>query len=257
MGVPDPAADLTAPAREGRFPPDARAYADVSVVVPVLNEEAWLPRLLKSLANQTVGVAEVLVVDAGSVDGTARVAREWGVTFLEGGGLPGPSRNLGAARARGEWLLFLDADVRLPPTAVEQILAQAEGRPFDAASTAFVPDGDGWLVRLQHRLSWEYFWLSSRLGWPHSIGAFLFVRRSLHRDIGGFDTSITVAEDQDYVVRLRRAGRYRFTRHPRVEIAQRRFDARGLWTMSAKWLAIELHRLFLGEIRHDRFGYFR
>lgn len=245
------------PVEVGAGPPRAPRPVDVSVVVPVLNEEKWLPRLLQSLAAQSVGVAEVIVVDAGSTDGTARIAREWGATFVEGGGLPGVSRNLGAERARGEWLLFLDADVRLPPAAVEEALSQAGSRPFDAASTAFVPDGDDRLVRLQHRLSSEYFWLSSRLGWPHSIGAFLLVRRTLHRAVGGFDPGITVAEDQDYVVRLSGAGRYRFLRSPVVEIAQRRFDARGLWRMSVVWLGVEAHRLLLGEIRHDRFGYFR
>jgi glycosyltransferase involved in cell wall biosynthesis len=230
--------------------------ADVSVVVPVLNEEAWLPILLASLDAQTVGVREVLVVDANSQDRTREVARDAGAEVVTGGGLPGFSRNLGARKASGRWLLFLDADVRLPPTALEEILDESRRLKFDAASTAFEPDGRGWGVRIQHRLSSEYFWLSSKLGWPHSIGGFLFVRRDLHDRIGGFDASVTVAEDQDYVVRLRKAGRYAFTRRPIVEIADRRFHAQGLGRMSLKWLAIELHRLVLGEIRHDRFRYF-
>ena len=233
-----------------------RSVADVSVVIPVLNEETWLPRLLATVEAQTVGVKEILVVDADSTDGTRAVAAAAGATVVTGGGLPGFSRNLGAERAAGEWLLFLDADVRLPPTAVEESLAEQRRLGFDAASTAFVPDGRGWGVRLQHRVSTEYFWLSSRLGWPHSIGAFLFVRRSLHERIGGFDAEVTVAEDQDYVVRLRKAGRYAFTRRPVVEIADRRFGSEGLLRMSVKWLGIEAHRLFLGEIRHDRFRYF-
>jgi hypothetical protein len=127
---------------------------------------------------------------------------------------------------------------------------------LDAASTAFVPDARGAGVRLQHRCSSEYFWATTKIGWPHSIGGFLLVRRELHLRIGGFDHTIRVAEDQDYVRRLDRAGRYAFTRRPVVEIAARRFDEEGLLRMSAKWLAIELHRLFLGEIRSDRFHYF-
>lgn len=231
--------------------------ADVSVVIPVLNEASWLPRLLDSIEAQTVGVAEVIVVDAGSFDGTVAVARARGATVVEGGGLPGFSRNLGAERASSEWLLFLDADVRLPPTAVEVMLSQMERGRLDAASTAFAPDGDRLLVQIQHRLSSWYFRASARVGWPHSIGAFLFVRRTLHHRIGGFDSGVTVAEDQDYVVRLSRVGRYRFARRPVVEIAQRRFDDRGFWAMSLTWLAIEAHRMVLGEIRHDHFAYFR
>lgn len=238
------------------FPAGHPATADISVVVPVLNEALWLPRLIESLAQQTMGVREVIVVDAGSTDGTPTLAEHLGTCVFSGGGLPGPSRNAGAELAEAEWLLFLDADVSLPPRAVEQIWRGARRGDFDAASTSFVPDRGGMGVRIQHRLSSAYFRWSSTLGWPHSIGGFLFVRRTLHDRIGGFDDSVLVAEDQDYVVRLRRAGRYVFLRHPTVEIAQRRFEAEGLLRQSAKWLAIELHRICRGEIRTDRFNYF-
>lgn len=228
----------------------------ISVVIPTLDEEAYLPRLLDSLAVQTLAPLETLVVDAGSRDATTSLARRAGATVIGGGGLPGPSRNLGARHARGDWLLFLDADVRLAPDALETIVREVARRDLDAASCAFVPDRGGWAVRAQHRASSEYFWLSTRLRWPHSIGGFLFVRRALHEAVGGFDATVTVAEDQDYVLRLSRAGRYGFTRRPVVEIATRRFTDQGLVHMSLKWLAIEAHRLVRGEIRDDRFRYF-
>lgn len=230
--------------------------ATVSVVIPTLNEEDYLPTLLESIETQTLAPLETLVVDAGSTDRTRGLATAAGATVVRGGGLPGLSRNLGASRARGAWLLFLDADVRLPANAIETIVAESRRRGLDAASCAFVPDGRAPMVHLQHRMSVEYFWLTSKIGWPHSIGGFLFVRRSLHDEIGGFDDTVRVAEDQDYVLRLARAGRYAFTRRPVVEIAARRFDEHGLLGMSLKWLGIELHRLFRGEIRDDRFRYF-
>jgi glycosyltransferase involved in cell wall biosynthesis len=234
----------------------SRAPTDISVVIPTLDEAEYLPHLLDSLDRQTVAVREVIVVDAASTDTTVALARARGARVIEGGGLPGFSRNVGAGQALGEWLLFLDADVRLAPDTLERMIAEVRRARLDAASTAFVPDHGGPGLRLQHRFSSEYFWLSSRLGWSHSIGGFLFVRRSLHERIGGFDEGVRVAEDQDYALRLGRAGRYRFTRRPVVEIAARRFDRQGLWRMSAKWLAIELHRMLRGEIRSDRFGYF-
>jgi GT2 family glycosyltransferase len=174
-----------------------------------------------------------------------------------GGGLPGFSRNLGAGLVETEWLLFLDADVVLKPDSLELILEEADRHHLDAASCAFVPDTRAWVVRAHHRLSWEYFWLSSKVRWPHSIGAFLLVRRSLHEKIGGFDHTVRVAEDQDYVRRLARAGKYSYCRRPVVEIAVRRFTDEGFVKMSVKWLGIELHRLFLGEIRGDYFRYFK
>lgn len=229
---------------------------EISVVIPTLNEEAYLPALLDSLAAQSLPVLETLVVDAGSTDGTESVARARGAMFIAGSGLPGPSRNLGVRHARGGWLLFLDADVRLPPDALEDIVREVRVRRLDAASCAFVPDRGGWAVRAQHRASAEYFWLSTKLRWPHSIGGFVFVRRSLHEAVGGFDETVIVAEDQDYVLRLSRTGRYGFARTPVVEIATRRFTEHGLARMSLKWLAIEAYRLTRGEIRDDRFRYF-
>lgn len=234
----------------------SRAQLDVSVIIPTLNEETYLPLLLDSLDEQNEAMREVIVVDAGSTDRTVEVARSRGARVIEGGGLPGFSRNLGAREATGDWLLFLDADVRLPQGALPEMREVVAKQRLDAASTAFVPDHGGIGLALQHRLSSEYFWFTSRLGWSHSIGGFLFVRRELHERIGGFDPEVQVAEDQDYVLRLSRFGRYRFTRRPIVEIAARRFDEQGLLRMSAKWLAIEVHRLLRGEIRSDRYRYF-
>lgn len=232
-------------------------HPDLTVVIPVLDEEAYLPHLLETLAAQTRPARDIIVVDAGSTDGTAAAAKAGGARFVEGGGLPGPSRNLGAGLATTEWVLFLDADVRLPPDAIETALAGMDRLGADSASCAFRPDKTGWGIRFHHWASSEYFWLTSRVGWCHSIGAFLLVKRELHDRIGGFDTTIHVAEDQDYVFRLNRAGRrYAYLRRPVVEIATRRFDRQGMLTMSAKWLGIEVHRLFLGEIRGDYFRYF-
>ncbi len=228
----------------------------ISLVIPVLNEETCLPRLLDTVDRQTVQPQEVIVVDGGSTDGTHAIAQERASMLLKGGSLPGISRNYGAEWASAEWLLFLDADVRLPQDALEVAMQQVRDRSLDAVSCAFTPDRRDPGVRLHHWLSSEYFWLTSKVGWCHSIGAFLLVRRELHNRIGGFDHTVHVAEDQDYVLRLNRAGRYAYLRRPVVEVATRRFDRQGMLRMSAKWFGIEAHRLLLGEIRDNRFDYF-
>lgn len=228
----------------------------VSVVVPTLDEERYLPTLLGSLAAQTLPVHEVIIADAGSHDGTVRVARAAGAIVVPGGH-PGVGRNEGARAATGDWLLFLDADVRLPPDALATAFREMAQEGLESASCWFVPDSGNRFLRLNHWLSAWYFRLSSKLGWPHSIGAFLLLPRETHEAIGGFDLSIRVAEDQDYVRRLARYGRYGFLRRPSVEIAARRFEDEGGFWMSLKWLGIELHRLILGEIRGEYFRYFK
>lgn len=228
----------------------------VSVVVPTLNEERYLPVLLQSLAAQTLPVHEVIVADAGSSDRTAEIASAAGARIV-GGGHPGVGRNAGAQTATGDWLLFLDADVRLPADALEVAFAEMEREGLDSASSWFIPDSEDSFLRLNHWASSHYFRISSKLRWPHSIGAFLLLRKSDHDRIGGFDLTIKVAEDQDYVRRLSRIGRYGFLRRPSVIIAARRFQKEGSFATSLKWIGIELHRLVIGEIRGDYFRYFK
>ena len=109
--------------------------ASVSVVVPARNEEHNLPRLLASLQAQTEPPLEVLVVDDDSVDRTAAVARAAGCVVVESG--PPPPGWLGkpwachqgAAVARGERLLFLDADTWLAPDGVTRLAAAHQLAP--------------------------------------------------------------------------------------------------------------------------------
>jgi glycosyltransferase involved in cell wall biosynthesis len=228
----------------------------VSAVVPTLNEESYLPVLLDSLDRQTLPVCEVIVADAGSGDRTREVALAHGARLVSGG-LPGVGRNKGAEVATGEWLLFLDADVRLPTNALEVAFQEMSRLGLRSASTWFVPDSERWFLRLNHWLSCHYFRLSTRIGWPHSIGAFLLLPKEIHERVGGFDPSIPVAEDQDYVRRIAMEAPYGFLRRPAVEISARRFANEGSLRMSLKWFGIEMHRLLVGEVRGDYFRYFK
>ncbi len=102
----------------------------VSVIIPARNEEGTLPMILSDLRAQTVYPMEIIVVDDCSTDGTAATATRFGTTLLSVKDKPdgwlGKSYacHLGALAAKGEWLLFLDADVRLKPGAMASLIAQ-------------------------------------------------------------------------------------------------------------------------------------
>ncbi len=85
--------------------------ADISVVIPAYNEAERLPEAVKSAQAQTLAPREIIVVDDGSSDDTATVARELGVTVIsqENKGLPG-ARNTGIRAAKGAWIALLDSD---------------------------------------------------------------------------------------------------------------------------------------------------
>lgn len=104
---------------------------EVSIIIPARNEAANLPLLLGDLATQTHRPLEILVVDDDSEDETAAIAGSFPVRVLE---LKDKPRGWlgktwacyrGARQARGAWLLFLDADVRLAPDALGRLLSTA------------------------------------------------------------------------------------------------------------------------------------
>ncbi|HEV2801770.1 MAG TPA: glycosyltransferase [Pyrinomonadaceae bacterium] len=105
---------------------------DVSLVVPVRNEEASLPALLESIWRQTERPKEVILVDGGSTDRTVELARELAANFgarlrvIEATeATPGRGRNIGINAARTEWVALTDAGIRLEPQWLENLIAVA------------------------------------------------------------------------------------------------------------------------------------
>lgn len=217
---------------EIRAPATARALArlgtappSVSVVVPVLDEEARIGRQLRLLAGSGPW-HEVLVVDGGSRDGTVRAAREVeGVRVLDAPRGRALQMNAGARAATGDVLLFLHADVELPPDALRHV-GEALADP-DVVAGAFrtwtVPDAPGQrLAPLLHLAD-----LRSRYtGLPYGDQA-LFVRAGTFERLGGFPRQ-PLMEDLELSRRLRRAGKIR-TVPARVRVSGRRFLSRPVY----------------------------
>lgn len=125
---------LPEPPTEGRSD-----YGHVSIIVPARNEAVILPRLLESLLALSYQDADILVVDDGSTDQTAAVARSLGVPVLRvdlPAGWSGKSHAcwVGAQHTHGEWLLFCDADTQHACTSLNRVLALAVEESVDVVS---------------------------------------------------------------------------------------------------------------------------
>ncbi len=187
------------------YPPSVK----LSVVIPTLDEAA---RIGAAIASAAAAGVEVLVVDGGSRDGTPERAREAGATVHHCS--PGRARQLGvgARAARGDAVLFLHADTRLPrgwDAAVRAALASPEvvggafRFHFDAAGPdARGADAPGVLLRL---VEWGARLRVVLLGMPYGDQA-LFVRREVLERIGGVPQE-PIMEDLDLVRALQRRGR--------------------------------------------------
>lgn len=183
------AAGFVVAARLRRRPAGADSHdaGDLSVIIPARDEEHNLPRLLGSLRAQETRPLEIIVVDDGSRDRTADIAREHGATVIASAPLPGGWRgktwacHQGAAAARGGWLMFLDADTWFESGGFAKTLAMRDG-----GALALVPwHATGGLVE---DLS-LFFNLCMTAGTvPDGLsGQFLLVRQVDYRACGGHD----------------------------------------------------------------------
>ncbi len=226
----------------------------LSIIIPTYNEEAYLPRLLASIRSQRFSEYEIVVADAKSSDRTREIAAKFGARVVDGG-MPGPGRNRGAEAAKGDLLLFLDADVVLPD--VEWLggkITQFEERDLDAGTCLVKPLG-GKLIDLFSHNVFNAHMMATQFLMAHAPGFCIFARKALHERIGGFDETIKLAEDHDYVQRARRVGKFRVLHGSRIRVSVRRFERDGRFSIFSKYLLAELHLLTRGQIRNDRFEY--
>lgn len=185
----------------------------VSVIVPACNSARDLEESLAAIRTSSYPVAEVIVVDDASSDETASVARRLGATVLRQTSNTGPSsaRNLGARRATGDILFFVDADVVLRPGAVERVVAAFSHHPGIVAvfgSYDDEPRAPGFISQyrnLLHHYVHQRGERSASTFWS-ACGA---IKRSVFEEMGGFDEKHfpRCIEDIELGYRIRRTGR--------------------------------------------------
>lgn len=229
-----------------------------SVVVPARNEEKLLPRLLDTVEVARRAYAggadevEVVVADNVSTDGTAEVARAAGARVVSvEKRVIGAVRNGGARDARGEILVFVDADIRMHSGTFDAIdAALATGRVVGGATGVR-------LERMSAGLAATYAALMPLVWLLRMDTGPTFVRRSDFEAVGGYDECLLVAEDVALLLALRRLGRSRGQHLTRLRTAKaiasvRKFDVYGDWHYLRLAPAVALEMLRRGQ-RGSRF----
>jgi glycosyltransferase involved in cell wall biosynthesis len=192
----------------------------ISVVIPTWNEACWLPRLLRCLKDSEVD--EIIVVDNNSSDNTVHIASEFGCSVLSGS-RPSISRNIGAKAARGEILVFIDADVLVPEKIIERARYAIEHDNYMAVHFKVVPITDLAFVTITYRIMNFFFQVLSILGASQGLGNFIVVRRDAFEAVNGFHEKISVAEDVDFFRRINKLGRIKFETGHTVYVSSRRY----------------------------------
>ena len=188
-----------------------------SIIVPVYNRPDEVDELLQSLCEQTVKDFEVLIIEDGSVKPCKDVCEKYADILVlhyynKPNSGPGQSRNYGAERANGEWLIILDSDVVLPKDylkAVDQELTQQPTAAFggpDAAHPSFTP--------VQKAISYSmtsFFTTGGIRGGKAKLDKFyprsfnMGIRKDVYSQLGGF-SKMRFGEDIDFSYRIVEAG---------------------------------------------------
>lgn len=163
----------------------------VSIVIPVYNERQTIERCLASLAKQTVK-SEIIVVDDGSTDGSEKFA-----TYKQLHQGPGAARNLGASKATGDILVFVDADMEFEAYFVEKLI-----KPIIDGEAIGTFSKEEYLLNKDN--IWARFW-NLNFGrnaekmhsddYPNEQDVFRAIKREYFEKAGGFDSSVGYTDD--------------------------------------------------------------
>ncbi len=211
--------------------PDKRVHRlspAISIIVPILNEIELLPELLAHLQQWQRNGCEVMLVDGGSSDGTAEVAEAIGFTVLRASRGRARQMNAGAAKAKGEALVFLHADTRLPADADQRIIEALKKRHWGRFDVQL--SGDKWMLGV------VAFFMNcrSRITGIATGDQVIFVDKAMFAAIDGFP-DLPLMEDIEISRRLKRRGRPQCLT-ARVITSGRRWLQGGVWpTIRLMW----------------------
>jgi glycosyltransferase involved in cell wall biosynthesis len=227
----------------------------ISVIVPTLNEEKLLERMLRQFTPSLVERYRIKLVvsDGGSVDGTLAIAARHAHTVVANNeGIKqtiAMGRNIGARNAVGSLFVFLNADTLIGDPELFFATAVAEiGAPGLAALTCRVevyPDERRWTDRAFHGFYNWFFAMMNRVGMGMGRGECHIMTREVFESVCGYADGIAAGEDYDMFRRLERVGRVKFLENVVVYESPRRYRRYGYLYVSVSWFINFLAVFFL------------
>lgn len=223
----------------------------ISIIIPTLNEASHIGRLLEHLLSNSSPdqIQEIIVVDGGSSDGTLEIVSTFNfvriVTSEKG---RAKQLNKGAQKAESDIFYFLHAD-SLPPEGFDRLILEAISQGAEAGCFRLKFESNHWWLRLAGWFT-QFNWKLCRGG-----DQSLFISKALFKDIGGYDESYSIYEDNILIEQLFKRNTHVVIKEPILSSA-RRYEYHGIWKLQYHFWCIHLKHRF-GASPHDLLSYYK
>ena len=232
-----------------------------SIIIPTLNEELFIPKLLKDLTKQKENNFEIIIVDSLSQDKTKDVVQSFTkllpLYFIENDRKNiSVQRNFGAKKAKGKYFVFLDADSRVEPSFTKKLrkaIEKKKGLFFVPRLKTDDPNTEAqYIMDIVNFL----FEVSQNLNRPFTLGGGMFLEKNYFFTILGFDEKLEFGEDYDIARRSFKWGvRAKFLSDVAVVYSLRRIRREGKLQAYYKYFMSTAYYLIRGKTQRKLFDY--
>ncbi|MCX6260788.1 MAG: polysaccharide deacetylase family protein [Bacteroidia bacterium] len=218
----------------------------ISVIIPARNEEKYIESVIKSVKAQDFNEYEIIVVDNGSTDKTAEIAKNLGarVVFEPTAGLP-RAREKGRNVANADLLVYLDADMIIPPSYLSKLICFfEENKKVVAISNPYLFYDGNWRIKVLEKIAFKILFplfhkLLKVLKLPVALmGGNFAVKKNILEEIGGFNKNIEFyGEDVDISKRISKKGDIAFIENLYSLTSARRYMQQGIFRTYSLYFA--------------------
>ena len=222
----------------------------ISIIIPAHNEENYIRQTLHSIKEQSYQNHEVIVIANGCTDKTEEVVRKKENKKIRLLSLPqanvSVSRNAGALNAKGELLLFLDADTLLDKDALQKINQQFTNE-YIAATTRVKPDS----LELKYKFAMKFKNFYHRTKIYQGFSGALICRKKDFNEVNGYDPEIMVKEHRKLIIKLKKKGEFGCM-NAYVITSMRRFKEWGLLKATGFWIG-QWAKNYYGDLKESKY----
>lgn len=188
----------------------------ISIIIPCLNEEKFLPNLIADLRNQSLLPDEILVIDAGSKDKTLELVKSDNlVKVINTNPNIGAQRKLGGEKAEGDLLFFFDSDVRVYKDFIKDAVVKIQSKKLDLATFKYIPYNLGInneiitsrkSIRFLYKFFNTLFYIFRKIS-PSGAGSGIFTTKETFLKLNGFSENLKF-DDIDFIRRGAKLGKF-------------------------------------------------